>query len=596
MEIDKLYTRVCPICSCIVTHKNKNKCNEGIKFQKPCVNCSRKSIGKANASTDICPICNETFIVSRLSQGQEHAQLHGLTAEELWLKKHNISKAPKCACGQCDQIANWVNWQKGYSKFILGHNTTVESEENKIKRLNALRESFSSGKSIGWSKGLTKDSDIRVLERGKKSSIGRRKAFAQGSISIWSKGLTKKTDKRINLSAKKLAQKYADGELIPWAKGLTKNTDKRIFNMAKKISISHKKDGFMKKITSVNKLTSDEIKQRVEDNLNLKFVDFEGEYNHFAKSLITIQCKSCNATWNDTVSHLDYTRCFNCDPGGSKTQNDILYWIKTITTDEILLNNRKIIYPSELDIYIPSKSFAIEFNGLYWHNILRKSSIYHQQKSEKCFEKNINLFHVFEDEWRDKKDIVKSFISRKLDLIVTKIDVKSCTIKELSKLERKIFFEENHFDGDTGAQLSYGLIYENKIVSAISLKKPFNKKYNDYFEIVRICDLKNVIVNNGFSKLIDKAKEICLSLNKSHLMMYTDFRFGSEKDMWLSLGWNFDKTTSIKWWWTDFKNRFNRFKFREDKERNMTESQVVEEAKVVKIYGCSNMLFTMKCT
>lgn len=592
---DETFTRTCPICSQVIVHKNKNKCKEGIKLQKPCVTCSRKSIGKANANTDTCPICNEPIAVSRSSQGQEHALLHGLTPEELWLKKHQLDKPPICACGQCNLTTNWINWQKGYSKFVKGHNAFVENEEAKIKRIDALKESFASGKSVGWSKGLTKETDDRVLERGKKSSIARKKALDEGTISIWSKGLTKETDDRLLRHAQNLAQKYANGDAIPWAKGLTKETDQRIVKMAEKISISHKKDGFMKSINSANKLTSEEIKNRVEANANLNFINFDGEYTHFAKSFITIQCKKCLATWSDTVRHLDYTRCYNCDPGGSKTQNEISDWIKSITNDDVLTNNRKIICPAELDIYIPAKSFAIEFNGLYWHNILQKSSIYHQQKSDKCFEKEIQLFHIFEDEWRDKKEIVQSIIKHNLGLVTTQIDANECDIRQLKPNERKQFFEQNHLDGDIGCQLSFGLFYQNNLVSAISLRKPFSKKYKNYLEVARICDIKNTIVLNAPTVLFNKVKEICISSGRSYLMIYVDTRTGFKKEQWLSLGWHFNNATPNKWWWTDFKNRFNQFKFREDKERGMNEAQVIEEAGVVKIYGCNNMLFTMKC-
>jgi very-short-patch-repair endonuclease len=69
-----------------------------------------------------------------------------------------------------------------------------------------------------------------------------------------------------------------------------------------------------------------------------------------------------------------------------------------MNNDQIIENSRKIIQPYELDIYIPKKKIAIEFNGLYWHSSERKEKDYHYQKYKKCKEKGIKLIQIFEDD------------------------------------------------------------------------------------------------------------------------------------------------------------------------------------------------------
>lgn len=62
-------------------------------------------------------------------------------------------------------------------------------------------------------------------------------------------------------------------------------------------------------------------------------------------------------------------------------------------------NNRKIIRPKELDIYIPDLKLAIEFNGTYWHAEERQNNIFvHREKSIACHNLGIRLIHVFEFE------------------------------------------------------------------------------------------------------------------------------------------------------------------------------------------------------
>ena len=74
-------------------------------------------------------------------------------------------------------------------------------------------------------------------------------------------------------------------------------------------------------------------------------------------------------------------------------------------------SDRKTVFGHELDIYVPSLKLAVEFDGLYWHNELKKPDVYHLRKTEDCAACGIRLLHVFEDEWNYKMDIVKSRIS-----------------------------------------------------------------------------------------------------------------------------------------------------------------------------------------
>lgn len=87
---------------------------------------------------------------------------------------------------------------------------------------------------------------------------------------------------------------------------------------------------------------------------------------------------------------------------------------------ESLKNTRKIIkyYDNnvrELDIFIPSKSIAIELDGIKWHgekNAVKMKrhiwSSYHKYLI--CKENGIRLITIFEDEWRDERDRIKDYL------------------------------------------------------------------------------------------------------------------------------------------------------------------------------------------
>lgn len=52
-----------------------------------------------------------------------------------------------------------------------------------------------------WNKGLTKDTDERVLKGAEKISEKRKKMFEEGLIVSWNEGLTKKSDERVLLNS-----------------------------------------------------------------------------------------------------------------------------------------------------------------------------------------------------------------------------------------------------------------------------------------------------------------------------------------------------------------------------------------------------------
>ena len=76
----------------------------------------------------------------------------------------------------------------------------------------------------------------------------------------------------------------------------------------------------------------------------------------------------------------------------------------------ILKNYPLLLNGKELDIYIPEKHIAIEFNGNYWHSSELKDIHYHQEKSLNCLKLGIRLIHIYEYEWVNDKENIKLFL------------------------------------------------------------------------------------------------------------------------------------------------------------------------------------------
>lgn len=105
--------------------------------------------------------------------------------------------------------------------------------------------------------------------------------------------------------------------------------------------------------------------------------------------------------------------CTVCNPVNSYTNSgheiQLQNFIKENYKDDIILNNRDLI-GKELDIYLPKIKIAFEFNGLYWHCELNKEKNYHLNKTETCENLGIKLIHIYEDEWVNDEDKIKTKI------------------------------------------------------------------------------------------------------------------------------------------------------------------------------------------
>lgn len=134
-------------------------------------------------------------------------------------------------------------------------------------------------------------------------------------------------------------------------------------------------------------------------------------------------CKNGHSTITTIHSrHVGYG-CKKCSNNISQKERDLSDFVKTVVNPEykILTNVRNVINPKELDLYIPELKFAIEFNGNHWHDKsrwlldLENDTLLSPEalKTSLCNDLGIELLHVWEDEWDNDNNVVKSLIKNK---------------------------------------------------------------------------------------------------------------------------------------------------------------------------------------
>ena len=250
-------------------------------------------------------------------------------------------------------------------------------------------------------------------------------------------------------------------------------------------------------------------------------------------------------------------------------------------------NVRNIIYPYELDIYIPSKNIAIECNGVYWHSDKNKEKNYHYNKYSKCKEKNIQLISIWEDQVINSPEKVESIILSKLGVYKERIYARQCIIKEVTSKESNIFLNKYHLQDTTNSSIRLGLYYNDELVSIMTFgkgRKCLNSSTK--YELYRYCCKVGVQVIGGASKLF----KYFLKEYKPESIESFSSNDISNGDLYKQLGFEYI-SNSIGYWYIDKSmNRYHRYKFtkysliNEDYDKNKTEFEIMDERGFFRIY------------
>lgn len=181
----------------------------------------------------------------------------------------------------------------------------------------------------------------------------------------------------------------------------------------------------------------EKIRETNRSKLELKYKELIPNLISYGNKSLTIYCDNCKTVFTIPKSlfftrfNFGITLCTNCfpyNPKFSQGEKELVAYIASIYDGSILENDRTVIAPKELDIYLPDKKLAIEFDGTYWHadprffnendEIDRKSAtakeIWEKDriKERLCESIGIRLFRVKEYDWKTDTNTVKSEIKK----------------------------------------------------------------------------------------------------------------------------------------------------------------------------------------
>lgn len=572
-----------------------------------------------------CEICHK--ICTSLGGIQKHlVSIHNANLAEYYLKYLNSDPTFDIKCEFCGKDKRFYGFAQGFANTCPSRSCsskyTNKYHKDKIKAACIERNQKWKEEIID---GKTKQQ--LILEKGnpireQKKSITNQKI---------SKALKTKDDNGLIPIEKTMLQKYGvkNPMHLESSKEKIRNTFKEKYNVdwiTQSPEIKTKiKNTILEKYGTDNYTKTNEYKRRVKytnikkqiekiqkyfQSNNLEFISDLNEVYKNEKTIIKYKCTNCNTEyekcWNDIQS---WWVCRKCYPSDSTQESELKNFLDTHNIKYIekarIIKNPDTDRFLELDFYIPDFNLAIEFDGLYWHSTAHQlNNNYHLQKTELCQQSNIQLIHIFEDEWKFKQDIVLSRLKNKLNLIIRKIYARECTIKELSYLDKQKFLNDNHLQGNDISKINLGLYHNDELVSVMTFSggsiAKGSKSQDSIYELSRFCNLKDTVVIGGASKLLTYFKK---NYNWSSIFSYADRRW-SDGDVYNKLGFQFLYNTTPNYWYINLSKsleRHHRFTFRKSElkemksyKENLTEFEIMELEGYYRIYDCGSSKFEMK--
>lgn len=317
------------------------------------------------------------------------------------------------------------------------------------------------------------------------------------------------------------------------------------------------------------------------------------------------KCRKCGNIYRSRIKAGSMRRCPKCYPSVSTStkEQDLFDFLKSVYSENITRKDRTVMKGKELDIFIPEKHLAIEFDGLYWHSELNGiKEKYHLEKTRLCEKVGIRLIHIFEDEWDTKENTVKSKLLEILGIHQKSIKVEDCIFSEPSKDEEMDFLEKNHIQGMLVSTFRYGLSFEGDLIAIMT----FSRKRSAFgtsecsegeFEMLRYCQKNGINVVGGAEALLCKFES---EIRPKKLFSITDRRWDDGKVL-ISLGFSLDHETYPNYWYLSngCSERYSKYEFQksvlESKlemfDPDLSEAENMRRNKFTRIWDCGNLVF-----
>lgn len=187
--------------------------------------------------------------------------------------------------------------------------------------------------------------------------------------------------------------------------------------------------------------------------------------------------------------------------GTSNAERDLSAFVSSLGV-EVRDHHRQIDPRYEYDVTVPALKIAIEFNGLYWHSIKHKPKNYHLDKTLAAEAAGWSVIHVWEDDWRDRREVVERMLARKLGVSTEeRLNARDLEFRLVPSPHARKFLDANHIQGAGGGSWRGGLFRGDEVVALMLMKS----RGGGDWELTRFAT--SSIVRGAHSRLLKRAIE-----------------------------------------------------------------------------------------
>lgn len=293
------------------------------------------------------------------------------------------------------------------------------------------------------------------------------------------------------------------------------------------------------------------------------------------------------------------SRCPECSAADRRSRGELEVeaFIRDLGVENVKSSYRGLIRPYEVDLYLPDHGLAVEFNGVFWHcdKVLADHG-YHRDKWAACRDAGVQLITVWEDDWRDRRTVVKSMLAHKLGLSDRpRLMARKLNVTEVDTASTRAFLIRNHIQGFTSGSAYFGLSDPDHGLVAVSVwRRDGETAYLD-----RYATSVNVI--GGMGRLLAAGKAWARREGLSRIVTFSDHAV-SDGDLYDKLGFTRDGEIPPDYSYLVDGSRVHKFNYRKSRFRRdpdleyregLTERELAELNGLPRVYDSGKTRWTL---
>ena len=195
--------------------------------------------------------------------------------------------------------------------------------------------------------------------------------------------------------------------------------------------------------------------------------------------------------------------CPKCKGKRSRAEDELFEFVRRLCPDAEQTSTKALPdHRRTVDIFVPSRMIAFEYNGLFWHSERAgKDRRHHYDRYAEARAGGVQLIQIWEDDWLNNRDAVKALVAHKLGHAPKLRGARAYGVTELAAAQARRFLTGRHLQGYTVSS-KYFALSDTGTGEPVALLSATRRK--DHVMIDRFATAGSV--PGGFRKLLARVR------------------------------------------------------------------------------------------